>query len=266
MYLNLNDNTYPSLLNGTNAQDLILCRNVLIYFNRDSIEQVMKKLSLSLTDKGYLILGASDPVFIEGTSLHFHHSDGIVFSREDNVLPPPMSRLGLDPTCNPKLKLKPTGDPTPRWVKTQPTDPSLDLYLKAKESANLGHLDLALKYCQESIKLDSMNKDTHFIYALTLLEIGQVREAEAALKKALFLDRKFIEGHFQLGLLLLKNKCYKEGLKSLHNALDLVNTHESSDIVPDAEGLNYGRFAEILQAEIALYTVAGSPDEDRNNK
>ena len=79
------------------------------------------------------------------------------------------------------------------------------------------------------------------------------------LKKALFLDRKFIAAHFQLGLLQLKNKCYKEGLKSLQNALSIANVHSPAEEVPNSPGLNYGRFTEILNAEIALYKQAGSP-------
>lgn len=266
MYLNLNDNTYPSLLNGTNSQDLILCRNVLIYFNHESIRQVMKKLNLSLSEEGYLILGASDPVFIEDTDLHFHHTDGLVFSRQKAHTKPAApikskTTTTAPPFLIPQKKEAQLAVPIPK----QSANPAGDLCLKAKGSANIGRLDLALTYCQESLKLDSTNKDTYFIYALTLLELGNTAEAEAALRKTLFLDRKFIEGHFQLGLLLLKNKCNKAGLKSLENALAIVNTHEPSHIVPNSQGLSYGRFAEILHAEITLYTVAGSPI-DANKK
>ena len=81
MYLNLNDDTYPSLLNGTSTQDLILCRNVLIYFDRECVAEIMKKLSVSLAENGYLILGASDPINIDRTDLIFHDEEGIYFTR-----------------------------------------------------------------------------------------------------------------------------------------------------------------------------------------
>jgi chemotaxis protein methyltransferase CheR len=38
-------------------QDLIVCRNVLIYFDRSTQEQVLGHLARSLTLGGYLILG-----------------------------------------------------------------------------------------------------------------------------------------------------------------------------------------------------------------
>lgn len=40
--------------------DLILCRNVLIYFNRELQNRVMHKFSRALADDGYLILGGSE--------------------------------------------------------------------------------------------------------------------------------------------------------------------------------------------------------------
>ncbi|KMQ49437.1 chemotaxis protein CheR, partial [Chitinispirillum alkaliphilum] len=40
-YLNLADDNYPSVLNNTNAMDLILCRNVLMYFSSEMRRQVI---------------------------------------------------------------------------------------------------------------------------------------------------------------------------------------------------------------------------------
>jgi len=42
--------------------DLVLCRNVLIYFNMDAQEQIFLKLFHSLTPGGYLILGESEVI------------------------------------------------------------------------------------------------------------------------------------------------------------------------------------------------------------
>ena len=60
-YLNLAEDTYPSLPTGIWGMDLILCRNVLIYFDADTIARVARRLMDSLGDDGWLLLGASDP-------------------------------------------------------------------------------------------------------------------------------------------------------------------------------------------------------------
>jgi len=60
-YLNLAEDTYPSLPTGIWGMDLILCRNVLIYFDAETIARVARRLMDSLSDDGWLLLGASDP-------------------------------------------------------------------------------------------------------------------------------------------------------------------------------------------------------------
>lgn len=79
-YINLRDNTYPSILTETNAQDLILCRNVLIYFDNEFIPNVMHKLSACLVEEGQILLGASDPINISGSNLISHSKESLLFS------------------------------------------------------------------------------------------------------------------------------------------------------------------------------------------
>ncbi|MBI4420968.1 MAG: protein-glutamate O-methyltransferase CheR, partial [Gemmatimonadetes bacterium] len=60
-YLNLAVDAYPSLRSGVWGMDLILCRNVLIYLDTETIALVARHLLATLTRDGWLVLGASDP-------------------------------------------------------------------------------------------------------------------------------------------------------------------------------------------------------------
>ncbi|WP_225411911.1 CheR family methyltransferase [Stigmatella hybrida] len=60
-YLNLALDTWPSPESGIGGMDIIFCRNVLIYFTRDTIAAVARRLYESLADGGFLITGPSDP-------------------------------------------------------------------------------------------------------------------------------------------------------------------------------------------------------------
>ncbi|HSJ08487.1 MAG TPA: protein-glutamate O-methyltransferase CheR [Longimicrobiales bacterium] len=60
-YLNLAEDHYPSLSTGIWGMDVILCRNVLIYFDRDTVARVARGLIDSLSEEGWLLVGASDP-------------------------------------------------------------------------------------------------------------------------------------------------------------------------------------------------------------
>lgn len=262
-YLNLNEDSYPSIFNGTNAQDLVICRNVLIYIGNKSCNQLMLRMNKSVINGGYLMLGASDPIDLTGTNFIFHYRKGMIFSRPNDDQQPILISNKIPEVSKPTLKLakkitkkqvKVTtiiSDKKPAPVVTQ------DLIKQAMELANIGKLKEAANLCEENFKSDPMNKYSYFIYGLTLMELNRIPEAESALRKAIFLDKDFVPGHFQLGLLLLRKNQYKAGLKNLKNALTIAETKQPSAVVDGSPDLNYQRLAEILRNEIKLYTAQG---------
>ncbi len=59
--LNLAEPCYPSLVNGTSAIDLLVCRNVTIYFDAATTRQVVDRFFSALAPGGWLIVGHSEP-------------------------------------------------------------------------------------------------------------------------------------------------------------------------------------------------------------
>lgn len=59
--LNLADASYPSIINGTSMIDLLICRNVTIYFDEQTTRQVVERFYRALTPGGWLIVGHSEP-------------------------------------------------------------------------------------------------------------------------------------------------------------------------------------------------------------
>jgi chemotaxis protein methyltransferase CheR len=64
-YLNLAEDSFPSLSTRVWGMDLVLCRNVLIYFDTGTVKRVARRLLDTLSEDGWLLLGASDPVIHE---------------------------------------------------------------------------------------------------------------------------------------------------------------------------------------------------------
>jgi chemotaxis protein methyltransferase CheR len=60
-HLNLALAVYPSPATGTWGMDLILCRNVLIYFDPETVRGVARRLYESLAPGGWLLTASSDP-------------------------------------------------------------------------------------------------------------------------------------------------------------------------------------------------------------
>lgn len=66
-YLNLSDDTYPSLPTATNAMDFIFCRNVLMYFAPAQVTAVAERFHHCLLDGGYLVVSPVETPFLSGT-------------------------------------------------------------------------------------------------------------------------------------------------------------------------------------------------------
>jgi chemotaxis protein methyltransferase CheR len=108
-YLNLAEDTWPSAASGIWGMDIIFCRNVLIYFNRPTIEAVARRLYASLADGGYLIPGPSDPSFIGLAHFESVLTDwGVVYRR-------PVEGDAARPT--------PRRTETPSWLPATPLPP-----------------------------------------------------------------------------------------------------------------------------------------------
>lgn len=59
--LNLAEPCYPAITNGTCALDVIVCRNVTIYFDAATTRQVVERFYHALAPGGWLIVGHAEP-------------------------------------------------------------------------------------------------------------------------------------------------------------------------------------------------------------
>jgi chemotaxis protein methyltransferase CheR len=71
--LNLAEPCFPAILNGTYAQDLILCRNVTIYFDEATTRQLLERFYSTLLPGGWLIVGHAEPQASTYQQLELHN-------------------------------------------------------------------------------------------------------------------------------------------------------------------------------------------------
>lgn len=72
-------NFMSDVYNLTDSFDVIFCRNVLIYFNRETQEQVINKLCVKLKSGGYLFIGHSESIL--GMNLPLEQIKPTIFRR-----------------------------------------------------------------------------------------------------------------------------------------------------------------------------------------
>ncbi len=73
---NLIDDNFPTTQGELHDIDLIICRNVFIYFHQTAIENVMKKFELTLNPGGFLLLGHGEAQSDQGGNLKSHFIPG----------------------------------------------------------------------------------------------------------------------------------------------------------------------------------------------
>src|SRR3989441_12316518 len=59
------------------------------------------------------------------------------------------------------------------------------------------------------------------LFRSLLLDLGQISQALAELKKALELDPRFADGYFHLGVALAESRSWEDAVKSYHTAIAL---------------------------------------------
>jgi chemotaxis protein methyltransferase CheR len=159
---------------GESHFDLIVCRNVLIYFDASTIARVIESLERSLRPGGMLVLGAADAL---------HRTDG----------PPTSERRAKRPLPRPP-------QPPPRHTQAGQPPPTREQRLAAAlDAAGKGDRDGAMAEVGSLLGENALDADAHFVDGLVALEAGRPAEAVAALRRALFADSRFALAAFTLG-------------------------------------------------------------------
>lgn len=278
-YLNLAEDAYPSLVNSTNAMDLILCRNVLMYFAQERARKVVDKLHRSLVDGAWLITSPAETsavLFSAFTAVEFPGAflyrkmanagsqtaavehPAPWYAGEAAVLPTPSPAEWLVPSAlsvvpsvfAPEVLHEAGGEQATQSedADSREHDEREMPQYKARACADEGRLAEASEWCEKAIAADKLNPAHYYLLATIEQERGQNEAAERALGRALYLEPDFALAHFALGNLCLSGERQREARRHFGNALSLLRACPADDLLPEADGLSVGRLVEIIAA------------------
>jgi len=279
-YLNLALDVYPSFALGAWGMDLILCRNVLIYFDRETVRNVAHRLFESLAPAGWLVTASSDPplggdapyetVVTSSGVFYRRPAEDQAFRWQEHPLPqeaPPA------PPPEPAVVLSPA-DPIP-------VAPCPDLLAEAQEAfvrgdypraaeltrglttdplagalhvRALANLDTALaeRACAAVVQRHPLSVELHFLQAVLLVELRRDEEAVRAARRVIYLDRSLAIAHFTLGSVLWRRGDLPGARRAYRNARDLCRARAADEVVPLSDGEAAGRLAEAAEAQLAI--------------
>ncbi len=295
-YLNLAEDKYPTALNGTNAMDIIYCRNVLMYFNQKRFQKVVKGLHNALVEGGFLMVSSSElsiqnfadfsPINRKDTIIYQKISKKIkkqkVQFKDDISLQEDNATFNLDLINAPESidkKETPTESVKNASADQLVSDEVLRKYSEGKYNevisnlqkemlnpeeqrllikayANMGQLSEAYAVCQKLLSTNKLDANLYYLCATILQELNQPNEAIVSLKRAIYIDPDFVLSFYSLGSLYLKKGQINESKRCYKNALLILNKQNNEDIVPESEGLTIGRFKEIINATIQTHALS----------
>ena len=178
---------------GEAGFDLIICRNVLIYFEASAAERVLERLDHSLRPGGKLLLGAADAL-----------RRTVRIAASDRTGDRPSASGTLRPPGAPgRLRAPGPGGRHPAVTRArqpvpaaEPADQRLTAVLVA---AGKGDRDRAVAEIESLLRDDPLHANAQFVYGLMVLEAGEPDRAAAAFRRALYADPGFALAAFALG-------------------------------------------------------------------
>jgi chemotaxis protein methyltransferase CheR len=119
MRLNLAEPLYPSIANGTYALDMIICRNVTIYFDPATTRQVAERFYGTLAPGGWLLVGHAEPQASTYHQFETRNFPNAILYRKSLeaplfAVPAPKMPAAPAPGAAPSTPPTPPKPPTPR--------------------------------------------------------------------------------------------------------------------------------------------------------
>ncbi len=284
-YLNLALDRYPSLASGVWGMDIVLCRNVLIYFDHATVRRVIRSLIESLAEGGVLITGASDPVYQEDgpfeilvtpAGVFYQRTSGAQFVTRSvsSPMPAPRPVEARRPAVAAPARAIPTRqiEPAPardtaalvdqaaaagdhravlRLTEGRTQDPETML-LRLKALANLGELVRAEREAARLVAASPLVPSLHFTRAMLLMALDRHEDAERSLLNTLYLDRSLVAAYLALGHLLLRRGDSTGAQRAYRVGRDLAAMQRPDELLPLAEGETAGRMVAAAETQLAL--------------
>lgn len=249
--LNLIADDYPSAATSTLGQDVVLCRNVLIYFDMESVALIATRLLASLAPDGWLLLGASDPPLNGLVPCEVVMTPGgVVYRRADRapasertatfaspVAAPeatwlsPLSPLLLAPAEIDVVVVSDATDPHVQVPRVARDDDSSDPHVQVPRVARDDSEELsaylaadharAETLARESLARDEGRLESWIVLVRSLSNQGRLREADEECVRALDLHRLAPELHFLHATLLRAADQHREAANAARRALYL---------------------------------------------
>ncbi|MEA5452668.1 CheR family methyltransferase [Leptolyngbya sp. CCNP1308] len=283
---NLLQDLCPSLVPGQGDLDLILCRNVFIYLDRQAIGQIIQKFHRALIPQGYLLTGHTE-LYGQDTSQFQVTScpETVVYQK------PPQPALPL-PAASTTAGLR-QGTPSPQPARLSPLkvvssnpNKSLEAVLEeaaaflqqddyasairtakqlyqahphciaarkiaARAYANTGCYSQAKQLCQQVIQNHPLHLDMHYLLAQIAEDENDLETAKRHLRKIIYLDPDFVKAYLDLASIYDRANQPEKAKTTREHALILLSKLPPGQLLDDHSDVTVAQWQEHLKKQAA---------------
>ncbi len=254
--LNLLSEEYPAFENRTMNLDLIICRNVTIYFEGATTRQIIDRFHGALNSEGWLVVGHAEPLVsgYEGF-VPRNFPNAVLYQKESEqpfVLPPPVQAPRVvERLITPPNVLLRLGQPKP-----EVDEVLLDALKEAQIAAGHENWEAVQKWLAIAEKVNPMNPQVYYLRGLMLMNQLDWEGAFEALRRAIYCDSTFTLAHYTLGEWYERQSDYGEARRCWQRAQRTLNGRLPDDVLAANEDVTVEMFRDFLS-----YRLSSLPEE-----
>lgn len=192
--------------------DLIICRNVFIYFDDEAIQKSVTGLLALLREGGYLLTGHSELANRHFPDLHtVHFPESFIGRKTDGKPPKPKQTQVIQevkPAVEPpatkarrtpitRIRLEPE-TVAPEMPGIPGTSDTISLLNQARLEADTGNTGNAKMICDQVIEKEPFNHLAYFTLGQIANEEGEIEEAIILFNKVIYLESRFYPAYLEL--------------------------------------------------------------------
>ncbi|MFZ5889545.1 MAG: CheR family methyltransferase [Myxococcota bacterium] len=232
----------PPIAPGDQLWDVILCRNVLIYFAREPARRAFERMARALAPGGYLVLGASEVVMEVPPGLEStYRGERLLLRRTDpgRAREQTVPRVSVGQPTPAKLQLRVGPMPAvPQHAAeiaaanppSAPTDSELRRLLRHGHTMlDRGDTHAASKYYQQAVAHDAACAEARLYAGITHYLCGNIELALNELRAAGFLDSRSWMASFYSALCHESLGHSEDAVREYRNVLRLADTAHKLD-------------------------------------
>ena len=243
--------------------DAVFCRNVLIYFDAETVRAVMEKLTAALRPGGLLFVAPAEVALASDLPLEWVEREGTVIGRKLERFRPeqkpralPSERAAMPPRLGPR-PAKPSEPMVVEHAVAAPPHalPSPPELARAIDAARAGRTAEA-ETLARALAHHAMQPEPFLLLALLAQERGDLEPALDAVRRALYLDSSLAMGHALLSTLQQRMNQPEAAARARRNALALLAGLDDAAPLRSIEPVTAGALRRALEQPTASWPGA----------